>query len=321
MAISSRRARLSRLAGALAIVVAAGLAAWLEHDDLYARWQYVTVKRPYMMSQVRPFVPTAAQEQALKPGESFRECAADAGKDYCPQMVVLPAGSFLMGSPPSETGSRDVERPQHSVTIAKSFAVAKHELTFDEWNTCVANGDCTWRPFDAGWGRGQQPVIYVSWDDAKRYVAWLAKVTGKPYRLLSESEYEYAARAGMTTAYPWGNDIGKNNANCNGCGSKWDNQQTARVGSLAPNQFGLYDMVGNVFEWVEDCMHPSYNGAPADGSAWIEGGNCDVRIVRGGSWDYTPVDLRSANRNGDTSYTGGRSSNLGFRVGRTLIAH
>ena len=147
---------------------------------------------------------------------------------------MVPAGSFVMGSLPSEAGSRDAERPQHTITIAKPLAVSEYELTFDEWDACVAYGDCDPRVGDAGWGRGQRPVIYVSWDDAKQYVAWLANVTGKPYRLVTEAEYEYATRAGTTTAYPWGNDIGENKANCDCCGSHWDNEQTAPVGSFDP---------------------------------------------------------------------------------------
>jgi formylglycine-generating enzyme required for sulfatase activity len=148
-------------------------------------------------------------------------------------------------------------------------------------------------------------------------VAWLSKMTGKTYRLLSEAEYEYATRAGTTTAYPWGNDIGNNNANCSGCGSKWDDQQTAPVGSFAPNRFGLYDMVGNVFGWTEDCAFANYNGAPTDGSAWIEDSNCKYRVVRGGSWRGSPVSLRSAGR--DWYPSGLRSFSLGFRLGRTLL--
>jgi len=196
-----------------------------------------------------------------------------------------------------------------------SRAVSKFELTFDEWDTCVAYGDCP-QATDSGFGRGQQPAINVSWEDARRYVAWLSRVTGKPYRLLTEAEYEYAARAGTQTAYPWGDDIGKNNANCSGCGSKWDAIQTAPVGSFAANNFGLYDMVGNVFEWVEDCVRPNYDGAPADGSAWTEGGDCKNRVVRGGSWVNTPENLRSGLRGG--SPAGNRVNNLGFRIGRTL---
>lgn len=230
-----------------------------------------------------PYVLTPAAEQALKPdsNQNFRECAPkQQDKDYCPDMVVVPAGSFMMGSPATEQGHRTPEEPLHQVTIAKPFAVSKYELTFDEWDTCINYGDCPQGISDTGFGRGQQPVINVSWDDAQRYVAWLSKMTGKTYRLLSEAEYEYATRAGTTTAYPWGRwDIGKNNANCNGCGSKWDKQGTAPVGSFAPNRFGLYDMVGNVYGWTEDCSYNNYNGAPTDGSAWIKDSNCKDRIA------------------------------------------
>ena len=159
-------------------------------------------------------------------------------------------------------------------------------------------------------------MINVSWDDAKQYVAWLANVTGKPYRLVTEAEYEYATRAGTTTAYPWGNDIGENKANCESCGSHWDNKQTAPVGSFDPNQFGLYDMVGNVLEWTEDCVHSNYDGAPTDGSAWIKGGDCNTRIIRGASWNNSPDDLRSADRIEGSKDN--RSYVSGFRVARTL---
>lgn len=176
-------------------------------------------------------------------------------------MIVVPAGSFRMGS-------RDPrDENEHSVKVARRFAVAKFELTFAEWDACVAELGCNgYKPNDAGWGRGRRPVINVNWDDARQYVTWLSAVTGKTYRLLSEAEYEYATRAGATTRYPWGDDIGKNNANCNGCGSQWDNKQTAPVGSFAANGFGLYDMAGNVWGWT--------------GSAWISG-DCSRRQIRG----------------------------------------
>jgi formylglycine-generating enzyme required for sulfatase activity len=258
---------------------------------------------------------SAAQERSLKRGDIFQECA------NCPQMVVVPPGNFVMGLPTDQTyftypHGEDKLRPQHNVTIAKPFAVSKFELTFAEWDACVADGGCDgYKPNDHGWGRGQRPVIAVNWFDATAYVAWLSKKTGKPYRLLSEAEYEYAARAGTTTAYPWGNEIGKNNANCNGCGSQWDVRQTAPVGSFAPNQFGLYDMVGNVQERTEDCWHNDYNGAPTDGSAWTSG-DCSVRVIRGGSWGSAPYDLRSAAR-----YANGKreDDDGGIRVGRTLL--
>jgi formylglycine-generating enzyme required for sulfatase activity len=200
------------------------------------------------------------QERALKPKETFKECS------NCPEMIVVPAGSFTMGSPANERGRGPAEGPQHTVTFARKFAVGKFALTFDEWDACVADNGCKgYKPSDQGWGRGRQPVISVSWDDAQLYVAWLSKQTGKPYRPLSEAEYEYATRAGMQTPYPWGNDIGKKNANCDGCGSEWDGKQTAPVGSFPANGFGLHDMVGNVWAWTEDCWNGSYNGAPADG--------------------------------------------------------
>jgi formylglycine-generating enzyme required for sulfatase activity len=184
----------------------------------------------------------------------------------------------------------------------------------------VSRGDnCPPGVSDLGFGRGQQPVINVNWDDSQRYVAWLSKMTGKPYRLLTEAEYEYATRAGTRTAYPWGDAIGKNNANCIGCASRWDNRQPAPVGSFKPNAFGLYDMVGNVWEWVEDCDHYNYGynflQAPTDGSAWIDHG-CKKRMVRGGSWNDSFV--RSAIRVGMSADH--RTNSLGFRVARTLIA-
>jgi formylglycine-generating enzyme required for sulfatase activity len=262
-------------------------------------------------AQVTPTAPLSAmQEKALKPKDTFKECA------NCPEMMVVPAGSFTMGSPTSEL-ERSADEDQHMVTIARQFAVGRFEVTFEEWDACAADGGCNrYKPFDQGWGRGRRPVINVSWDDAKGYVAWLSKKSGKSYRLLSEAEYEYATRAGTQTAYPWGNAIGTNNANCHDCGSQWDATQTAPVGSFAANGFGLYDMVGNVREWTEDCYHDSYSGAPADGSAWIKGANCFHRVVRGGSWLLAPAFLRSASRYWfEADY---RLRYLGFRCARTL---
>ena len=237
--------------------------------------------------------------------------------DSVPWMVIVPAGSFMMGSPENEEHRKQNEGPQHKVIIAKPFAVSRFELTFDEWDTCAVHGDCAGH-ITSNWGRGRQPGINVNWDDAQRYVAWLSRITGQPYRLLSEAEWEYAARAGTTTAYSWGDDIkkdGKAMTNCNGCGSQWDYRQTAPVGSFVPNAFGLYDMAGNAWEWVEDCYQIDYKEAPTDGSAWITG-DCRSRVVRGGSWVNDPGLLRSANRDWFTSDS--RLADLGFRVGRTL---
>ena len=171
----------------------------------------------------------------------------------CPEMVEIPAGSFVMGSAP--TGglyhSWD-EVPQRTVRM-QGFALGKYEVTFDEWDACAAAGGCAHRPGDRGWGRGLRPVVYVSWEDAKQYVAWLSQRTGRRYRLPSEAEWEYAARAGTTTHFWWGNAADRNRANCAGCGSQWDDRQTAPVGSFPPNAFGVHDMHGNVKEWVEDC--------------------------------------------------------------------
>jgi formylglycine-generating enzyme required for sulfatase activity len=274
---------------------------------------------PHVLSAERERELAAGAEQAVKRGEplTFRECAKD-----CPEMIVVPAGKFMMGRPPWEKGytrETDSQRHQHEVTIARSFAVAKFDVTFTDWDACVAVGGCRGdeRAGDAGWGRGTRPVINVNWDDAQAYVAWLSRMTGKTYRLLTEAEWEYAARAGTTTAYFWDDEIGKNNANCAGCGSEWDNRRTAPVGSFKLNAFGLYDMAGNVWQWVEDCYHENYDSAPTNGSAWIEGGDCKNRVVRGGSWGYSPVGLRSANRHGDS--IGDRNDSLGFRVARTLL--
>ena len=283
------------------------------------------VVRPFMDRDVRPYVLTATAERTLKPKDTFRECASVPGKDNCPQMVMVPAGSFTMGAPNSQTVTNPVVQqlvqqasvstePRHSVTITAAFAVSKYEVTFDEWDTSVANGDCG-KVDDFGFGRGQRPAIGVSWGGAKCYVAWLSKVTGKPYRLLSEAEYEYAARAGSQTAFPWGDQVGNNNANCKDCGSKWDALVTAPVGSFPPNAFGLYDTVGNVFEWVEDCWHGDYAGAPSDGSPWLTG-DCGKRVIRGGSWYYPAVAVQSGFRFWSLPATYG--SNVGFRVARTL---
>lgn len=253
----------------------------------------------------------STQEQPLKAKDVFKDCA------NCPEMVVVPAGSFEMGSPTSEPGHSAEEGPQHLVTIARPFAVGQFEVTFGEWDACVAEGGCSgYKPSDEGWGRGRRPVINVSWDDAQAYITWLSKKTRNSYRLLSGSEYEYAMRAGTQTVYPWGDTVGTNNANCHSCGSQWDAKQTAPVGSFAPNGFGLYDMVGNVREWTEDCYHDTYNGSPTDGSAWLGGGDCYHRVVRGGSFLLAPAFLRSASRYWFTSDY--RLRYLGFRVARTL---
>lgn len=256
-----------------------------------------------------PKIQASAPTVPPRAGEGFRECA------QCPEMVVIPAGEFTMGSPESEAGHEKDEGPQRRVAIARPFAVGKYEVTFGEWDACVAAAGCAHKP-DEEWGRDRQPVINVSWHDAQAYVSWLSKKSGKHYRLLSEAEWEYAARAGTTTRYPWGDEAGTNRANFIGSGSQWSGKQTAPVGSFAANRFGLHDMIGNVWEWVQDCYHDSYKGVPADGRAW-ETDDCAQRVLRGGSGSIKPEFARVAYRRGELRPTF-RNSSIGFRVARTL---
>ena len=252
-----------------------------------------------------------ARAREMRPGREFRDC------EECPEMVMVPAGDYVMGSSRGEVGRDEDEGPQHKVRMGEAFAIGKYEVTFDEWEACVAGGGCGgYRPDDEGWGRGRRPVVNVSWEDAKDYVGWLTHKTGKEYRLLSESEWEYVARAGATAAYWWGDGIGNGRANCDGCGSRWDNKGTGPVGSFGANEFGVHDVHGNVWEWVEDCWHGDYAGAPADGSAWTSGGDCSRRILRGGSWLDFPRSLRSADRYANPAVY--RHSFSGFRIARTL---
>jgi formylglycine-generating enzyme required for sulfatase activity len=322
IALSERkmRSRVRRAYTSYVVLIAiiAGLVCWNNYASIKEQWTWFTTVRPFAAANIRPYILSQAVETDLQPGATFRECATEQGKDYCPEMVVVPAGSFIMGSSPSEKGRYTKEGPQHRVTIAEPFAVSKFELTFDQWDTCSALGVCP-IVYDLSWGRGRRPVIYVDWNGAQIYVSWLSKTTGKHYRLLTEAEYEYAARAGTQTAYPWGEDIGKNNADCNGCGSQWDSKQTAPVGSFAPNQFGLYDMVGNVSEWVEDCLHNNYDNAPEDGKAWLNNNNgfCPYRMIRGGSWNNYPEGVRSAIR--DAYPVEKAPDSLGFRVARVVM--
>ena len=266
------------------------------------------------------YVHTSALEEYVSrysPGDVFRDCSG------CPEMVVVPAGKFNMGANVSEKYSQDSERPVHQVTISEPFAVGKYEVTFSEWDACVAAGGCGgYRPDDVGWGRGNRPVIYVSWEDANRFARWLSSETGKQYRLLSESEWEYAARAGTTGPFHFGSTISTDQANYNGNYTYGNvregvyRERTVPVGSFPSNKFGLHDMHGNVHEWVEDCWHSDYRGAPTDGSTWTSGGDCDSRGLRGGSWGSLPGNLRAANRNWNV--TGVRDNYGGLRVARTL---
>jgi formylglycine-generating enzyme required for sulfatase activity len=235
----------------------------------------------------------------------FREC------DQCPQMVLVRAGNFLMGATAAE-GILWAE-PQREVAVAE-FALGRTEVTFEEWDACVADGGCNnYSLADEGWGRGKRPVINVSWDDAQTYVSWLSRKTGRPYRLPSEAEWEYAARGGTETPYPWGGDWDARLAN-----GGYSVGRTTEVGSYAANPAGFYDMIGNVWEWAEDCWHDNYMGAPADGKAWVDGSGCTSgrRVARGGSWSGIPRTLRVADR--IDLEPDSRDYDVGFRVARTL---
>jgi formylglycine-generating enzyme required for sulfatase activity len=258
------------------------------------------------LSSSRPASPlSSAEELALKPRDAFREC------ENCAEMIVVPAGEFMMGS---NDGEAD-EKPLRKVSIGRPFAVSRFEVTFAEWDACVSDGGCKHKPQDKGWGRGKRPVVNVSWDDVtNEYVPWLNRKTGKQYRLLSEAEWEYVARAGSGTKYTWGDDIGRGRANCDGCGSEWDNKQTAPVGSFQPNAFGLHDVHGNVAEWVADCK-ASYANLPLAGETAPETPEC-TRVSRGGSWYNRTNKVRAAFR-GKAS-PAERIDWFGFRLARTL---
>jgi len=263
-------------------------------------------------------------------GQEIQDCPD------CPTLVTIPAGRFEMGSPRDEPGRFDAEGPRHPVAV-KSFALGKYPVTGGEFLKFLAETAYQPAPCDTalglGWrspGHGRAfaptetespawPATCLSWKDAQAYIAWLNGKTHRTYRLPSEAEWEYAARAGTETARWWGAAIGSDNANCAGCGSGWDGREIAPVGSFNPNPFGLYDMLGNVWQWVEDCWNDSYVGAPTDGSAW-HAGDCQKRVMRGGSWSNLPVLVRSASRSRadvdgkDFDY----SSYAGFRLARSL---
>ena len=253
--------------------------------------------------------PESETEPSHQPGAIIRDC------EVCPDLVVVPAGAFRMGD---LSGGGDVdEGPVRTVSIPKAFAIARHETTFAQWDACATAGACRSEVNDIGFGRGDRPVILVTWEDAQRYAGWLSGMTGKQFRLPSEAEWEYAARAGSASRYPWGNGIGQGNANCDGCGSRWDDERTAPVGSLPANAFGVHDMVGNVYEWIADCGQYSYEGAPSDGSVRESDGACKLRMMRGGSWLSLPRANRPANR--VRNPVGYQDINIGFRVARSLF--
>lgn len=265
-----------------------------------------TTAEPGSAPEPPPSEAQAGGDVAATPGAAgsvFRDCAD------CPELVVVPPGSFDMGS-----GTTPYDRPVHRVTIARSFALSRSPITFDDWQRCRDDGGCSFTPDNRGWGAGRRPVISVSWNDTQTYLTWLSRKTGHVYRLPSEAEWEYAARAGTKTAFSWGPNVGARMANCRECLSG-AGRQTVPVGSFPPNRFGLFDMGGNVAQWVQDCWSDTYKGAPADGGAAV-GGNCTLRGLRGGSFDSLAAYIRPTARfryDADVRYFAN-----GFRVLREL---
>jgi len=248
--------------------------------------------------------PLLKSGRKLKPGNMFRDCKT------CPEMVVVPAGVFIMGSKNYKR-----EQPPRLIRIRKSFAIGRFETQHVEWQACVDAGGCNHKPHDHKWGRERRPVINVGHGMVENFAKWLSKTTGKKYRLPSEAEWEYAARAGSTKNYTHGDDVGKGVINCRKCGTPWSGVGNAPVGSFPPNKWGLYDMHGNAFEWVKDCWHKDYKGAPKDTAAWLTG-NCQLRVIRGGSWYYYSRMSRAANRQKNPA--GVKSYWLSFRLVREL---
>jgi formylglycine-generating enzyme required for sulfatase activity len=248
--------------------------------------------------------PQATRVTAVR---SFQDELAGGGSG--PLMVKLPAASYLMGSAGNSLNFE--ERPQHPVDLP-AYAIGKYEVSFAEYDR-FAQATGRHLPYDEGWGRGDRPAINVSWKDAVAYTRWLSKQTAHKYRLPSESKWEFAARAGTTTAFWWDGKTDGSPANCFDCGSRWDGTSTAPVGSFPANSFGLYDTAGNVQEWTEDCYHSDYQDAPSDGSTW-QAPRCTQRVVRGGSYTSPLESVRSARRGQYDQDT--RLDNLGFRVVR-----
>jgi formylglycine-generating enzyme required for sulfatase activity len=287
-----------------AAIVASLIASWIYRGALVDEWNWAFTLRPYRVANFDQYVLTAERERALKPLEVFRECAK-----ICPEMVVIPTGRFMMGSPIDEKGrggdEDDGHGRQHQVTMTRSFAVAKFDVTVGDWFECLLTGGCPpLRRINSSQPNVDDfPVAYVSWYDAQAYVAWLSRMTNKPYRLLTEAEWEYAARAATTTAYYWGES-------CAWCSQPYKPESIGRF--YKPNAFGLHDLAANVAQWVEDCYHPNYDATPTDGSAWI-GEGCGKRVIRGSA-------LRARRLAGrDQLDPQSKASDLGFRIARFLI--
>jgi formylglycine-generating enzyme required for sulfatase activity len=255
-----------------------------------------------------------AAQPPLRTGQVFRDQMKN-GTDG-PEMIVIPAGKFRMGDIQG-IGLKD-EQPVREVQIRGPFAIGRYEITFDEYDD-FAHTTGRQLPDDEGFGRGRRPVIRVSWNEANDYAAWLSQQSGRRYRLPTEAEWEYAARGGSETAYWWGNEMKPGFANCISCGTRPEKRETMPVGSFKPNPFGLYDTAGNVREWVQDCWHDNYQGAPSDGSAWEKdhNGQCNGRVSRGGAFrSVNKGNVRSSSR--DMYRTGARPYWVGFRLVREV---
>jgi formylglycine-generating enzyme required for sulfatase activity len=262
--------------------------------------------------KARPPPPAAAssdeQEAAAAGGAGAVAAVKDC--DVCPLMVALSPRPFTMGS----NGGDPSERPPHKVALHTPFAIGKYEVTVEQWNQCVKAGVCPVVPSSAD-AAGNLPMRDVSWDEAQLYLKWLSTVSHRPYRLPTEAEWEYAARGGTTTRYWWGEQMKGGNSSCQGCGLPWNADRPPPAGSFIANPFGLYDVNGSVWEWVQDCWHSTYKGAPPDGSAWADA-SCQSRVIRGGSWREDGSYMLSTTRfKYDASV---RQSQNGFRVARSL---
>jgi len=325
-ALRSGERRLHAAVAAISLLAIAGAIYAGISQAVYLR-AYWHVARDFVLSKTL----SAAQERGLSAGSEFQECSD------CPTMVVIPPGTFKMGASGTDAAAVAAkeyadnlsehpyayadELPVHDVTIAGPIAVGKFDVTFAEWDTCYLLGGCKLYPDDRGWGRGARPVIRITWEDAHEYIVWLSRRTGRPYRLLTEAEWEYSARANSSSPFFWGDQVEKGHADCDGCGSAWDNKTTAEVGSFRANEFRLYDMAGNVWQWVEDCYKPDYQNAPSDGSpVLIEG--CQEHVLRGGSWYNHPINIRSAMRvpfpQPPNPIADAATDMIGFRIARSL---
>jgi formylglycine-generating enzyme required for sulfatase activity len=260
----------------------------------------------------KPRTQVAQTEAPAEPEASAPTGPIAAIKDCpsCPVLLALYPAPFTMGSNSSDPS----ERPAHKVAIKTPYALGKYEVTVDQWNACVQANACPSVPSAASAG-GTLPMRDVSWDEAQAYLKWLSSLSGKPYRLPTEAEWEYAARGGTATKHWWGDQMKDGNTSCKGCGQPWTNDSPPPVGSFTANPFGFFDMNGSVWEWVADCWHSSYKNAPGDGSAW-NGDSCQSRVIRGGSWREDASYMLSTTR---FKYDAGvRQSQNGFRVARTL---